>query len=113
MLQEAVAAEREESLVAAVAQAGAAVASAAQVERTALAAELEVFARALQQQPGTQNYGGQPYPNYTQCGSQSYDFSTDMWAAGCVLAEMYKGKTCFSGTNTLGQLDQVRASDDH
>jgi mitogen-activated protein kinase 15 len=41
------------------------------------------------------------------CGSQSYDFSADMWAAGCVLAEMYKGKTCFSGTNTLGQLDQI------
>ena len=49
-LQVAVAEAREEAFASAVAQAGAAVANAAQVERTALAAELEIFARALQQQ---------------------------------------------------------------
>ena len=34
-------------------------------------------------------------------GSSKYSFSIDMWAVGCVLAEMYLNRPIFPGSSTL------------
>ena len=40
-------------------------------------------------------------------GSTHYTKATDMWAFGCVLAEMITGKVLFPGTSTLNQLEKI------
>ena len=37
-------------------------------------------------------------------GSSSYTKAVDMWSIGCILAEMYTGKSIFPGTSTLNQV---------
>jgi len=34
-------------------------------------------------------------------GSPKYDFPVDMWAVGCILAELYLCKPLFPGSSTL------------
>ena len=34
-------------------------------------------------------------------GSPRYDFSVDMWALGCIVAELYLNKPLFPGSSTL------------
>mmetsp|Transcript_89554 Transcript_89554/g.252364 ORF Transcript_89554/g.252364 Transcript_89554/m.252364 type:complete len:700 (-) Transcript_89554:83-2182(-) len=38
---------------------------------------------------------------------RSYAEGFDIWGAGCVLGELYKGRPMFPGTSTVGQLDMV------
>ncbi|KAL9655063.1 hypothetical protein ABK040_008845 [Willaertia magna] len=40
-------------------------------------------------------------------GSRSYDFKVDIWAAGCVMAELYNLSPLFAGENDIDQLYQV------
>ena len=40
-------------------------------------------------------------------GSPRYDASVDMWAVGCILAELYLGKPMFPGSSTLNQLSRL------
>ena len=40
-------------------------------------------------------------------GSPSYTKGVDVWAVGCILAEMIVGKPIFPGTSTLDQLERV------
>ena len=40
-------------------------------------------------------------------GSPSYTKGVDVWAVGCILAEMIVGKPLFPGTSTLDQLERV------
>jgi mitogen-activated protein kinase 15 len=42
-------------------------------------------------------------------GSSSYSFSVDMWAAGCLLAELVSGRPLFPGESTMDQLERVIA----
>ena len=42
-------------------------------------------------------------------GSSSYDFSVDMWAAGCILAELISGRPLFPGSSTMDQLELIIA----
>mmetsp|Transcript_9554 Transcript_9554/g.35026 ORF Transcript_9554/g.35026 Transcript_9554/m.35026 type:complete len:376 (-) Transcript_9554:233-1360(-) len=37
-------------------------------------------------------------------GSQAYSTSVDMWAVGCIIAEMYIGKPIFRGTSNMHQM---------
>ena len=40
-------------------------------------------------------------------GSTSYTKAVDMWALGCIVAEMFTGKPLLPGTSTVDQLDQI------
>lgn len=40
-------------------------------------------------------------------GSNNYGFSIDMWAAGCILAELVSGKPLFPGASTMDQLERI------
>lgn len=40
-------------------------------------------------------------------GSRSYGFPVDMWSVGCIAAELLTGKTLFSGSSTLEQLEKI------
>lgn len=40
-------------------------------------------------------------------GSQYYDESIDVWAAGCVIAEMLLGKPLFENKNEIGVLNKI------
>jgi len=42
-------------------------------------------------------------------GSSSYTKGADVWAVGCILAEMIIGKPVFPGTSTLDQLERIMA----
>lgn len=37
----------------------------------------------------------------------NYTFSVDMWAAGCILAELVSGKPLFPGNSTMDQLERI------
>lgn len=39
--------------------------------------------------------------------SSRYTFGVDMWACGCILGEIIKGKPIFPGTSTMNQLDRI------
>jgi len=40
-------------------------------------------------------------------GSTSYTKGVDMWALGCIVAEMFTGKPLLPGTSTIDQLDKI------
>ena len=40
-------------------------------------------------------------------GSKFYAFSVDMWAVGCILAELYQKKPIFTGNNDFDTLAQI------
>ena len=40
-------------------------------------------------------------------GAQRYGFGVDMWAVGCILAEMLHGKPVFPGTSTINQVEKI------
>ncbi len=40
-------------------------------------------------------------------GSTNYSFSSDIWSAGCVIAEMALGKPLFPGSSTLDQIEKI------
>ena len=40
-------------------------------------------------------------------GSSTYSFGVDMWAIGCILAELYLGKALFPGASTMNQIDRI------
>lgn len=40
-------------------------------------------------------------------GSTRYTKAVDMWAVGCILAEMLSGRPAFPGTSTMNQLDRI------
>lgn len=40
-------------------------------------------------------------------GSTRYTKAVDMWAVGCIVAEMINGKPSFPGTSTMNQLDKI------
>ena len=40
-------------------------------------------------------------------GSSKYDFSVDMWAVGCILAELYLCRPLFPGSSTLNQISRI------
>jgi len=40
-------------------------------------------------------------------GSTSYTFAVDMWALGCIIAEMFIGKPLLPGTSTMNQLERI------
>jgi len=40
-------------------------------------------------------------------GSTSYSFAVDMWALGCIIAEMFIGKPLLPGTSTMNQLEKI------
>ena len=40
-------------------------------------------------------------------GSTNYSMAIDMWATGCVLAEMFTGQTFFDGRNNHEVMDDV------
>jgi mitogen-activated protein kinase 15 len=42
-------------------------------------------------------------------GSNHYSEGVDMWAVGCIVAELYAGKPLFPGTSTLDQMERVVA----
>lgn len=42
-------------------------------------------------------------------GSSSYSFGVDMWAAGCILAELISGRPLFPGSSTMDQLERIIA----
>ena len=42
-------------------------------------------------------------------GSRDYNKEVDMWALGCLIAEMFNGKAVFPGTSTLNQIERVIA----
>lgn len=40
-------------------------------------------------------------------GSPKYNLAIDMWAVGCILAELYLNRPLFPGTSTLNQLSRI------
>ncbi|KAH0789838.1 CMGC/MAPK/ERK7 protein kinase [Histomonas meleagridis] len=42
-------------------------------------------------------------------GSNNYNEGVDMWAIGCIVAELYSGRPLFPGTSTLDQMEKVVA----
>eukprot|EP00300_Choanocystis_sp_HF-7_P015286 c18999_g2_i1.p1 GENE.c18999_g2_i1~~c18999_g2_i1.p1 ORF type:complete len:601 (+),score=117.53 c18999_g2_i1:57-1805(+) len=40
-------------------------------------------------------------------GSKSYTQAVDLWAAGCLMAEMFRGKPIFQGSSTIEQLRAI------
>ncbi|EAY11440.1 CMGC family protein kinase [Trichomonas vaginalis G3] len=40
-------------------------------------------------------------------GSSSYSFGVDMWAAGCILAELVSGRPLFPGSSAMDQLERI------
>lgn len=40
-------------------------------------------------------------------GSNHYSEGVDMWAVGCIVAELYAGRPLFPGTSTLDQMERV------
>lgn len=40
-------------------------------------------------------------------GSNHYNEGVDMWAVGCIVAELYAGRPLFPGTSTLDQMERV------
>lgn len=40
-------------------------------------------------------------------GSNNYGFGIDMWAAGCILAELVSGRPLFPGASTMDQLERI------
>ena len=40
-------------------------------------------------------------------GSSSYTFAVDMWAAGCILAELVSGRPLFPGSSAMDQLERI------
>lgn len=40
-------------------------------------------------------------------GSRTYSTSIDIWAAGCIMAEMYTGRPLFPGTTNVDQLQKI------
>lgn len=42
-------------------------------------------------------------------GSNYYNEGVDMWAVGCIVAELYAGRPLFPGTSTLDQMERVVA----
>merc|ERR1711988_1393370 len=40
-------------------------------------------------------------------GSTTYTKAVDMWALGCIVAEMFVGKPLIPGTSTMNQLEQI------
>jgi mitogen-activated protein kinase 15 len=43
------------------------------------------------------------------CGSSQYSFAVDLWAAGCILAELVSGRPLFPGQSTMDQLERIIA----
>jgi mitogen-activated protein kinase 15 len=42
-------------------------------------------------------------------GSSTYTYGVDMWAAGCILAELVSGRPLFPGQSTMDQLERIIA----
>lgn len=42
-------------------------------------------------------------------GSNHYSEGVDMWAVGCIVAELYAGRPLFPGTSTIDQMERVVA----
>lgn len=42
-------------------------------------------------------------------GSRDYNKEVDMWALGCLIAEIFNGKAIFPGTSTMNQIERVIA----
>ena len=40
-------------------------------------------------------------------GASTYSFPVDIWAFGCVLAELYMNRPIFPGTSTLNQIAKI------
>uniref|UniRef100_A0A7S4B662 Mitogen-activated protein kinase n=1 Tax=Chrysotila carterae TaxID=13221 RepID=A0A7S4B662_CHRCT len=40
-------------------------------------------------------------------GSNSYTYAVDMWAVGCIIAEMFIGKPMIPGSSTMNQLEKI------
>ena len=40
-------------------------------------------------------------------GSPKYNLSIDMWAVGCIIAELYLNRPLFPGSSTLNQLSRI------
>jgi len=40
-------------------------------------------------------------------GSTSYTLAVDMWALGCIVAEMFSGKPILNGSSTMNQLERI------
>lgn len=40
-------------------------------------------------------------------GNTVYDFAIDMWALGCIMAEVYIGRPIFRGTCTYTQIEEI------
>jgi len=40
-------------------------------------------------------------------GSNNYTFAVDMWAVGCIIAEMFIGKPMVPGSSTMNQLERI------
>lgn len=41
-------------------------------------------------------------------GSKNYDFSVDMWSAGCIFAELLRNEPIFPGSGDIGQICCIR-----
>jgi len=42
-------------------------------------------------------------------GSTNYTMAVDMWAMGCIVAEMFSGKPLLNGSSTMNQLEKILA----
>lgn len=40
-------------------------------------------------------------------GSSKYTKAVDMWSIGCILGELYLGKSIFPGNSTLNQIERI------
>lgn len=40
-------------------------------------------------------------------GSCTYTKAVDMWSIGCIMAELYTGKSLFPGKSTINQIEKI------
>ena len=40
-------------------------------------------------------------------GSCTYSKAVDMWSIGCIMAELYTGKSLFPGKSTINQIEKI------
>ena len=40
-------------------------------------------------------------------GSCTYSKAVDMWSIGCIMAELYTGKSLFPGRSTINQIEKI------
>ena len=40
-------------------------------------------------------------------GSSTYSKAVDMWSVGCIMAELYLGKSLFPGKSTINQIERI------